>query len=232
MRPLMWVSKSQEKLADELVALGHDVSPNTVGRLLVDELAYSGQVNRKTHEGSSHPDRNAQFEHINAQVKAAQAAGQPVICVDTKKKEEGADRQLQEQRLGLPAQGLPDRRQHARLQGQGEISTRHLRSHRQSSSCSFPDIQKRRQFIAGIGSAAAIASDATRPNRMVGRPSGHVATCRMPLWCPRRNVRGSLSNVAQRSSAMGKIPTFANRAELIPPMISASPAVDAFGLGP
>src|SRR5271170_3083064 len=87
MRPLMWVSKSQEKLADELVALGHDVSPNTVGRLLVDELAYSRQVNRKTHEGSSHPDRNAQFEHINAQVKAAQAAGQPVISVDTKKKE-------------------------------------------------------------------------------------------------------------------------------------------------
>src|SRR4249920_439739 len=87
MRPLMWVSKSQEKLADELVALGHDVSPNTVGRLLVDELAYSRKVNRKTHEGSSHPDRNAQFEHINAQVKAAQAAGQPVISADTKKKE-------------------------------------------------------------------------------------------------------------------------------------------------
>src|SRR6516225_3108598 len=87
MRPLMWVSKSQEKLADELVALGHDVSPNTVGRLLVDELAYSRQVNRKTHEGSSHPDRNAQFEHINAQVKTAQVAGQPVISVDTKKKE-------------------------------------------------------------------------------------------------------------------------------------------------
>src|SRR4051794_15558921 len=87
MRPLMWVSKSQEKLADELVALGHDVSPNTVGRLLVEELAYSRQVNRKTHEGSSHPDRNAQFEHINAQVKAAQVAGQPVISVDTKKKE-------------------------------------------------------------------------------------------------------------------------------------------------
>jgi hypothetical protein len=46
MRPLMWVSKSQEKLADELVALGHDLSPNTVGRLLVDELAHSRQVNR------------------------------------------------------------------------------------------------------------------------------------------------------------------------------------------
>lgn len=86
-RPLMWVSKSREKLAAELNARGHDVSPNTVGRLLVDELEYSRQVNRKTHEGTSHPDRNAQFEHINAQVIAAQAAGQPVISVDTKKKE-------------------------------------------------------------------------------------------------------------------------------------------------
>ena len=87
MRPLTWVSKSREKLACELNACGHDVSPNTVGRLLVDELAYSRQVNRKTLEGASHPDRNAQFEHINAQVIAAQSAGQPVISVDTKKKE-------------------------------------------------------------------------------------------------------------------------------------------------
>jgi hypothetical protein len=87
MRPLTWVSKSREKLADELVALGHDVSPNTIGRLLVDDLEYSRQVNRKTLEGARHPDRNAQFEHINAQVIAAQSAGQPVISVDTKKKE-------------------------------------------------------------------------------------------------------------------------------------------------
>ena len=87
MRPLMWNSKSHEKLARELNAGGHDVSPNTVGRLLVDELEYSRQVNRKTLEGTSHPDRNAQFEHINAAVLAAQAAGQPVISVDTKKKE-------------------------------------------------------------------------------------------------------------------------------------------------
>src|SRR5436189_3470514 len=87
MRPLTWVSKSREKLACELNASGHDVSPNTVGRLLVDELNYSRQVNRKTLEGASHPDRNAQFEHINAQVIAAQSAGQPVISVDTKKKE-------------------------------------------------------------------------------------------------------------------------------------------------
>jgi len=87
MRPLTWVSKSHEKLADELARRGHSVSPNTVAKLLVDELEYSRQVNRKTHEGSSHPDRNAQFEHINAQVLAAQAAGQPVISIDTKKKE-------------------------------------------------------------------------------------------------------------------------------------------------
>ena len=87
MRALMWVSKSREKLAEALNAGGHDVCPNTVGRLLVDELEYSRQVNRKTQEGTSHPDRNVQFEHINVQVLAAQAAGQPVISIDTKKKE-------------------------------------------------------------------------------------------------------------------------------------------------
>ena len=58
MRPLTWVSKSREKLACELNASGHAVSPNTVGRLLVDELEYSRQVNRKTLEGASHPDRD------------------------------------------------------------------------------------------------------------------------------------------------------------------------------
>src|SRR6202165_3278075 len=87
MRPLTWASKSREKLACALNASGHAVSPNTIGRLLVDELEYSRQVNRKTLEGASHPDRNAQFEHINAQVIAAQSAAQPVISVDTKKKE-------------------------------------------------------------------------------------------------------------------------------------------------
>lgn len=87
MRPLKWVSKSPAKLAAELTTCGHKVSPNTVAKLLEEKLEYSRQVNRKTHEGASHPDRNAQFEHINAKVVAAQAAGQPVISVDTKKKE-------------------------------------------------------------------------------------------------------------------------------------------------
>jgi hypothetical protein len=84
-RPLLWVSKSLDKLASALVAMGHSISPNSVRKLLI-EIGFSRQVNRKADEGSSHPDRNAQFEYINAEVLAAQAAGQPVISVDTKKK--------------------------------------------------------------------------------------------------------------------------------------------------
>jgi Rhodopirellula transposase DDE domain len=87
MRPLLWVSKSHAKLTAALVGMGHEVSPNTVGKLLREALGYSRQANRKTLEGARHPDRDAQFEHINARVRAVQAAGDPVISVDTKKKE-------------------------------------------------------------------------------------------------------------------------------------------------
>ena len=86
MRPLIWVSKSMDKLAAMLTKMGHPVSADTVKKELV-KLGFSRQHNRKADEGSKHPDRNAQFEHINARVIAAQAAGQPVISVDTKKKE-------------------------------------------------------------------------------------------------------------------------------------------------
>ena len=85
-RPLLWVSKSLDKLAEALRAMGHRISPNSV-RTLLTRLGYSRQSNRKAEEGSRHPDRDAQFEHINASVLAAQATGQPVISVDTKKKE-------------------------------------------------------------------------------------------------------------------------------------------------
>jgi DNA-binding phage protein len=85
MRPLMWVSKSHAKLALALRDMGHSVSASRIPQLL-ERLGYRRQVNRKTKEGSHHPDRNAQFEHINAQVVAFQSAGQPVISVDTKKK--------------------------------------------------------------------------------------------------------------------------------------------------
>ena len=86
MRPLIWVSKSMDKLAAALTALGHPVSGDTVARELV-KLGFSRQYNRKADEGSKHPDRNAQFEYINAKVLASQAQLQPVISVDTKKKE-------------------------------------------------------------------------------------------------------------------------------------------------
>jgi hypothetical protein len=86
MRPLTWVSKSLHKLAAELKALGHTISHETV-RSELAKLGFSRQGNRKADEGSKHPDRNGQFEHINARVIAAQAIGQPVISVDTKKKE-------------------------------------------------------------------------------------------------------------------------------------------------
>jgi hypothetical protein len=86
MSPLRWTCKSTSNLAEELTRQGHRVSPRTVGRLLSAD-GYSLQSNRKTKEGGAHPDRNAQFEHINRMVKQFQHRGQPVISVDTKKKE-------------------------------------------------------------------------------------------------------------------------------------------------
>ena len=84
--PLRWTCKSVRKLAEELRGMGHATSRRMVAELL-HELGYSLQANRKTFEGKGHPDRNAQFEHINAKVQAALKAGEPVISVDAKKKE-------------------------------------------------------------------------------------------------------------------------------------------------
>jgi transposase len=84
--PLRWTSKSLRTLARELQEMGHDVSYPTVGRLLV-EAGYSMQSNQKSKEGGKHPDRNAQFEYLYSQVRRQQRRGQPVISVDTKKKE-------------------------------------------------------------------------------------------------------------------------------------------------
>lgn len=84
--PLRWTCKSTTQLAVELTRQGHLVSPSTVGRLL-KAAGYSLQGNRKTKAGGQHPDRNAQFEHINSRVKTFQRRAQPVISVDTKKKE-------------------------------------------------------------------------------------------------------------------------------------------------
>jgi pterin-4a-carbinolamine dehydratase len=115
-QPLRWVSKSREKLARALSEMGHKISANTVGKLLTDVLGFSRQVNRKADEGSHHPDRNAQFEHINAKVVAAQAKGEPVISVDTKKKElvgnyknAGSDYRPQGQPARVNVHDFPDK---------------------------------------------------------------------------------------------------------------------------
>ena len=86
MRPLVWVSKSLQKLAAAWTSMGFPVSADTVGEEL-QRLGFSRQGNRKAEEGSKHPDRDAQFEYVNATVVAAQERKQPVISVDTKKKE-------------------------------------------------------------------------------------------------------------------------------------------------
>ena len=83
---LRWTCKSVRNLADELKRQGHKISYPVVAELL-HELGYSLQSNRKTKEGSTHPDRNQQFEYINARVERAISGKQPVISVDTKKKE-------------------------------------------------------------------------------------------------------------------------------------------------
>jgi hypothetical protein len=88
--PLRWTCKSTRNLAAELNRLGHGVSHATVAALLHD-LDYSLQANRKTREGKEHPDRDAQFEHINRQVRAFQRQGQPGVSVDAKKKENVGD---------------------------------------------------------------------------------------------------------------------------------------------
>jgi len=88
--PLRWTCKSVRNLADELRAQGHEVSHMLVAELL-HEQKYSLQANRKTKEGSSHPDRNAQFEYINAKAREFLNSGQPAISVDTKKKEQVGD---------------------------------------------------------------------------------------------------------------------------------------------
>ena len=86
MSPLRWTAKSVRRLADELTAAGHPVSASKVGQLL-RAMDYSLQAPAKENEGAQHPDRDAQFGHINQQAQAHLDAGQPVISVDTKKKE-------------------------------------------------------------------------------------------------------------------------------------------------
>ena len=87
MSPLRWTCKSLRRLAAELARAGAPGQPHAWSATCCKRCSYSLQANRKTREGAGHPDRDAQFEYINGSVSAALAAGQPVISVDTKKKE-------------------------------------------------------------------------------------------------------------------------------------------------
>src|SRR5881392_3669916 len=87
MSPLRWTTKSLRHLAEELTRQGHPVSAPTVGRLL-RSAGFSLQANAKTLEGAQHPDRDAQFRYIHDQVNEHQSAGEPVISVDAKKREQ------------------------------------------------------------------------------------------------------------------------------------------------
>src|ERR1700694_2140239 len=104
--PRRWTCKSVRRLAEELNRQGHTISYPVVAELLRD-LGYSLQANRKSKEGSSHPDRNAQFEYINRKVKRFLASKQPVISVDTKKKELVGD--FKNGGRELSPQGKPER---------------------------------------------------------------------------------------------------------------------------
>jgi transposase len=119
--PLRWVSRSQRNIAAALAVQGFEVSQKLVGKML-HQLGYSCQANRKTNEGSQHPDRNAQFEYINVTVKAALAAGQPAISVDTKKKELVGD--FKNAGKELRPKGDPERvRVHDfEIKGQGKVA--------------------------------------------------------------------------------------------------------------
>ena len=85
MRPLRWVSKSHAKLASALCAMGHQIAKSSIPKLLA-LLQYRRQVNRKTLRGQPHPDRDAQFEHINAAASLCRRTGNRSSRVDTKKK--------------------------------------------------------------------------------------------------------------------------------------------------
>jgi Rhodopirellula transposase DDE domain len=87
MKPLRWVSKSLPHIAEELDRQGYQLSLPTVSDILHQELGYGMQGLRKTREGSSHKDRDAQFQYINQQCQALQQRAQPVISIDSKKKE-------------------------------------------------------------------------------------------------------------------------------------------------
>jgi hypothetical protein len=132
MRALRWVFKSHDKLATALRAIGHKVSSSSIPKLL-GELKYCRHSNRKTKEGGKHPDRDAQFEYINAKVQAFQADDQPVISIDAKKQEL-----------------LGEFKKHPRFRGQGTGQSRPLRGLRHRRQRRLPSPHNHRPFSTHV----------------------------------------------------------------------------------
>jgi transposase len=151
---LLWVSKSQRHLAGALAELGFAVGQKLVGRLL-HRLGFSLQANSKTREGTNHPDRNAQFEYINARINAFQATGQPTISVDTKKKELVGDfknggRELRPKGDPEPVRGMTSRSPDwARSRPTVSTTSPPIRAGSISASRTIPPPSRWRASVAG-----------------------------------------------------------------------------------
>ena len=174
MTPLRWTTKSTRNLAAELAAQGHKVSADTVGDLLRAE-GFSLQGNAKTLEGQRHPDRDAQFRYINEQVKAHQDTADPVISVDTKKKElvgQFANAGREWRPGGQPRPGEQPRLPPGqRGQGRALRDLRHRRQRRLGQRRHRP---RHRRVRRGVGPPLV---ERGRPGRVPGRPGG--------CWSPR-----------------------------------------------
>jgi hypothetical protein len=151
--PLRWVSRSQRNIAAVLGQQGFEASHKLVG-VLLRQLDYSCQANRKTREGTQHPDRNAQFEYINVKVKAALAAGQPAISVDTKKKELVGDFKNGGRELRRKGEPEPVRVHDFEIKGLGKVSPSPTRVGSMSGSTPIRRHSPSRASVAG-GSASA-----------------------------------------------------------------------------
>ena len=116
--PLRWTCSSAARLSRELQEAGHRVSERSVNRLL-HALGYSLQANRKTLEGKQHPDRDAQFNHINRRVRAFQRRRQPVVSVQHGHEEKGARRPFRKCGAGVASARSPRAGSGPRLSGQG-----------------------------------------------------------------------------------------------------------------
>jgi hypothetical protein len=169
---LVWVSKSQRHLSAALADLGFSAGQKLVGRLL-KRLGFSLQANAKTREGTSHPDRNAQFEHINAEVKAFQAAGEPVISVDTKKKELVGDFKNGGRELRPKGQPEPVRVHDFVIADLGKVAPGACPGLDPGASTTSPPMMD-----------GSTSGSATTPPRLRLRAYGAGGTCSVPLVIP------------------------------------------------